>query len=676
VGITPVQEIATATADGVTAITKAYTSNVAAGNLLVITCGRFNATQVAFTAADCTMSAGTATLGTITLDAHAEATPTEAIESAVWSVPVLVGGSVTIRIAGSTGAYFELNVNEYSTIDVSGSRVSTPTSNSTNTAGVSPATAPSITTSDDSLFVGAVATDYGGTNLAPVAGNAFTLIGSSTNGSLHQTGASVRKIVTGGSTDSLSVSLATASLNGWCACLVAYKAAVIASASTAAPTLSNPARPFNRIIGRVAMALRTVRPPAAVASAATPVTFTPSAAVSTWTAPDPVLSTGGVTLSPAAASSTWVAGTPTLTVGALSLAPVAATSTWTVPAPSLSAGALSLTPTAATSSCVAPAPVLSAGPLSLAPSASASAWTAGAATLTSGALTFTPAAAVSTWTAGTASLGGGSQLTPSAAVSTWVAGVATLTPGALTLSPTAPSRAWISGAPFFTPGGLALASTAPASTWTVPAPVLAAGAVTLAPAAAARVWNAGAPSLSVGAISLLSSTAVAVWVVPSPSFFSNTTIHLDEPLSIDFASLETEIEFTPLTTTIDFSSLESMLVFLDGGQTVFELTIIKGEVATITGVLQGADPITDALVPYDVSAASTLKLNAGKSGSLIITNKDLTKVNGGATGQFSYTNTAGESAVAGKYDALAVATFPDGKIRKFPGKLTIKDAIA
>jgi hypothetical protein len=449
------------------------------------------------------------------------------------------------------------------------------------------------------------------------------------------------------------------------------------TAAAGMPTVALPTRPFRGVIGRTAIALRSpFRPPAAVASAATPVTFTPSAAVSTWTAPTPVLAAGGVTLSPTAAASTWVAGTPTLNVGALSLAPAAATSSWTVPAPSLSPGALSLTPTAATSSWVAPTPVLSAGGVSLAPSASVSTWIAGASTLTPGTLALAPTAPVSTWTAGTASLGGGSQLTPSAAVSTWVAGTATLSAGALALSPSAPSRVWVSGAPSLTPGGLALAPTAPASTWTVPASVLAAGAFTLSPAAATRAWNAGAPSLSVGAITLLSSSAVAVWVVPSPSFFSNTTIHLDEPLSIDFASLATAIDLTSLATTIDFSSLETMLMFLDGGRTVFELTIIKGEVATITGVLQGADPITDALVPYDVSAASTLKLNAGKSGSLIINNKDLTKVNGGATGQFSYTNTAGESAVAGKYDALAVATFPDGKIRKFPGKLTIKDSIA
>jgi hypothetical protein len=513
VGAVAVQEIATVTIDGATAITKAYTSNVASPNLLVVTAGRFHATQVAFTAADCTLSAGTAVLGTITLDAHAEVTPTEAIESGIWSAPVVTGGSATIRVGGGAGDFFWLQVNEYSGMDNTSSRVNGVGASGSSNTGTSPATAGSITSTGDALFVGAVATDYGGTNLAPVAGNSYTLIGSSTNGSLHQSGADARKIDTGAATESLSISLATTSLNGWCACHVAYKATGAVVTSAQAPKLSSPMRPFNRIIGRTALALRTTRPPAAVASAATPVTFTPSAAVSTWTAPDPVLSTAGVTLSPTAAASTWVAGTPTLTVGALSLAPVAATSTWTIPAPSLSAGALSLTPTAATSSWVAPAPVLSAGGVSLAPSASVSTWVAGAATLTPGAMSLAPTAPVSTWTAGTASLGGGSQLTPSAAVSTWVAGTATLAAGALALSPSAPPRAWVSGAPSFTPGGLALAPTAPASTWTVPAPVLGVGAVTLAPAAASRSWASVAASLNTGPLALSTNVAASAWRV-------------------------------------------------------------------------------------------------------------------------------------------------------------------
>jgi hypothetical protein len=332
----------------------------------------------------------------------------------------------------------------------------------------------------------------------------------------------------------------------------------IGGATVQAPLMANLARPFNGIIGRTAIALRSpFRPPAAIAAAGTPVTFTPSAPVSTWTAPDPVLSTAGVTLSPTAAASTWVAGTPTLTVGALSLTPAAATSTWTVPAPSLSPGALSLTPTAATSSWVVPAPVLSAGGVSLAPAASVSTWIAGAATLTPGTLSLAPTAPVSTWTAGTASLGGGSQLTPSAAASTWVAGTATLSAGALALSPSAPSRAWVSGAPSFTPGGLALAPTAPASTWTVPAPVLAAGAVTLSPAAAARSWASAAASLNTGPLALSTNVAASAWHVG--------VAHFGPAVSLDWIVIGL---FTDVGPRVSLAAADPRVTLFDASPTV------------------------------------------------------------------------------------------------------------
>jgi hypothetical protein len=156
------------------------------------------------------------------------------------------------------------------------------------------------------------------------------------------------------------------------------------------------------------------------------------------------------------------------------------------------------------------------------------------------------------------------------------------------------------------------------------------------------------------------------------------THHLDEPLSIEFDSLESAIDFTSLATTIDFDAIETVLVFLDGGTDVLELTILKGELTPIAMTLQGADPVTGALVKYDVSAASSVKLNAGRpGGTLVINAKDLVKTDA-VNGRVTYNPASPETDVAGKYDALVVATFPGspGVVRKFPGKLTIKDAIA
>lgn len=424
-------------------------------------------------------------------------------------------------------------------------------------------------------------------------------------------------------------------------------------------------------------------------------TLTPSAAVSTWTSPSPTLSAGPLSLTPSAAASTSVAGTATLAAGGLTLSPTAPARSWTAPTPSLTVGAVTLSPLAAASTWTVLAPTLSAGALALASAAAASSWNVPASLLSVGSLSLTSSAAVATWTAGTASLSGGSTFTPSAAVSTWHAGVATLSVAPITLTTAAAVSTWNTPVPVLNAAGVTLAPTAPHNAWNGGVAALSAGPLTLAPIAAATAWHAGAGSLSIGAVILAAAAAVARWFAGSAVLIP-ATHHLDEPLSIDFdslasaidfASLETAldfddlttaIDFTQLTTAIDFDSLETVLVFLDGGTEVFELTIIKGEVTAIAMTLRGADPVTGDLVPYDVTVATTVKLNAGKPGATLIINaKDLTRTDA-ANGRVTYNPIAPETDVGGKYDALVVATFPGSPplIRKFPGKLTIKDAIA
>jgi hypothetical protein len=688
VGAVPVQEIATATADGVTAITKAYTSNVTAGNLLVITCGRFNATQVAFTAADCTMSAGTATLGTITLDTHAEATPTEAIESAVWSVPVLVGGSVTIRIAGSTGAYFELNINEYSSVDVSGTRVAgTPTSGSSNT-GTSPATAAGVTTSSDSLFIGAVATDYAGTNLAPVAGNSFTLIGSSVNGTLHQTGASVRKIVTGASTDSLSVSLATTSLNGWCACLVAYKAAA-ASVLTVAPNLSLPTRPLNRVIGRTAIALRAPRRLAAAVTSSFPsLNIDSSQSVSVGGAAAVVVltqltSSQGVPIGGTATATVLdqVASTQPIPLGGSAAIAVLEQATSTQQIPVSGAATIAVAEQITSSQSVALGGSIAVNVLEQLTSTQLVPIGGGIGIGVAVQVSSTRAVPIN------GAIGAGvlvqitstQQIPIGGSISGGSGGIVTSAASILVGGSIAASVLdQLTSSAQILLGGSAAVSVRLQVTSVVPVPLSG-----LIAAAVGIVASSGA------VIPLSGSIAVSV-----AAAFTGT--HLDEPLSIDFVSLAsaidfakqtstidfaplaTAIDFTQPTTAIDFDSLETVLVFLDGGTEVFELTIIKGELTPIAMTLRGASPTTGDLLPYDVTAATSVKLNAGKSGATLIINaKDLAKTDA-ANGRVTYNPAIGETDVAGKYEALVVATFAGapGVVRKFPGKLTIKDAIA
>jgi hypothetical protein len=446
-----------------------------------------------------------------------------------------------------------------------------------------------------------------------------------------------------------------------------------------APKLPNPMRPFQRIIGKAALALRTVRPPQQTASASSPVTLTPSAAVSTWVVPTPVLSAGAVTLAPTAPASSWVVPAPVLSAGGVTLSPAAATSAWVVPTAVLSVGPVTLSPTAATSSWTVPAPALSEGGVTLSPTAPSSTWIVPAPVLSVGPLTFSPTAPHATWNAGNATLTGGSQLTPSAAVSTWVVPTPTLSAGPLTLTPSAATSTWTANAPVLSVGPLTLAPSAPHASWVTPSPVLGAGPLSLAPLAATSAWNVPTPVLAVGPLTLGTTAAVAVWQVLAATFGPAVPLHLlDEPLFIDFDALATAIDFTALTTAIDFDSLKTMLVFLDGGTEVLKLTIIRGEVTPIAMTLRGADPATGELVPYNLTAATSVKLNAGMPGkTLIISAKDVDRTDN-ANGRVTYNPDPTETAIGGKYDALVVATFPGTPpiVRKFPGELTIKDAIA
>jgi hypothetical protein len=446
-----------------------------------------------------------------------------------------------------------------------------------------------------------------------------------------------------------------------------------------APKLPNPMRPFQRIIGRVALALRAVRPPQQTLSAGSPLTLSPSAAVSTWVIPTPVLSAGAVTLAPTAPASSWVVPAPVLSAGGVTLSPAAATSAWVVPTAVLSVGPVTLSPTAATSSWTVPAPALSEGGVTLSPTAPSSTWIVPAPVLSVGPLTFSPTAPHATWNAGNATLTGGSQLTPSAAVSSWVVPTPTFSAGPLTLTPSAATSTWTANTPVLSVGPLTLAPSAPHASWVTPSPVLGAGPLSLAPLAATSAWNVPTPVLAVGPLTLGTTAAVAVWQVLAATFGPAVPLHLlDEPLFIDFDALATAIDFTALTTAIDFDSLKTMLVFLDGGTEVLKLTIIRGEVTPIAMTLRGADPATGELVPYNLTAATSVKLNAGMPGkTLIISAKDVDRTDN-ANGRVTYNPDPTETAIGGKYDALVVATFPGTPpiVRKFPGELTIKDAIA
>lgn len=225
--ITAVQEPTVAVVDNATSATKAFASNVTSGNLILIGCSRYAAGgNTAFVAADCTKSAGTATIGTVTLDKQSNVASANPTQAGVWSVPVTGSGSLTIAVAGPAGSYFTMAIGEYSGTDVSGSRIDGTPSSNTATTGTNPVTSGTTTSTGDALFFGVAATDYADNTYTPTPGNSFTNIGVEGDGSAHQTGIIARRIVTGAATTGLSESLAgSGTLNGWAAVVVAYKVA-------------------------------------------------------------------------------------------------------------------------------------------------------------------------------------------------------------------------------------------------------------------------------------------------------------------------------------------------------------------------------------------------------------------------------------------------------------------
>lgn len=221
--IAVVQEPAGLFVNNNTVISLAFASDVTAGNLIVIGCGRYaNGADTAFVAGDCTKSAGTATLGTITLDKQINVATTNPVQAGVWSVPVTGTGSLTMQVAGPTGSFFILAIGEYSGVDTSATRVDGSNGSSATTA-TSPAVTGAVSSTADALFFATLAADSANANLNPVVGNSFTEIFQSVDGTAHMTGEISRRVVASSTNTEGSWTITITNLNGWATALAVYK---------------------------------------------------------------------------------------------------------------------------------------------------------------------------------------------------------------------------------------------------------------------------------------------------------------------------------------------------------------------------------------------------------------------------------------------------------------------
>jgi hypothetical protein len=188
-------------ADATSPNTYALPNNVTSGQLIVVGCAS-DGTGV-FASGDCTKSAGTATIGSFTLDKTINQTTDQ--HSGIWSAIVTGSGSLTIAVA-TGGSFSDIGVQVYdgnwdsSRLETSNSAVgttsTTPSSGNCTSAGAA-------------VFFGVLA--VGNSASVTLTQNAaFASIFESGDGTSHEVGEIIDRVVTTGTTDAASWTISVA----------------------------------------------------------------------------------------------------------------------------------------------------------------------------------------------------------------------------------------------------------------------------------------------------------------------------------------------------------------------------------------------------------------------------------------------------------------------------------
>lgn len=221
--------------------TRAFSSNVTSGNRVVITAvkGYTDSTHTAFVAGACTKNAGTATIGSVTLDKTTSilAPGPLYIDVGIWSADVTGSGSLTMQVTDGTSLasslFWVMSAAEVHSNE--GSMTVDQTNSATNTTGA-PDSGSVTPTNFDAVLFGVCGTDQG-TNTAYTQDGAFTSIYEEPDGTSHQTGESIYRIMTSGSD---SASWTAPNAQQWGAAVVAYREPA-AGSSSVSPSISSSA---------------------------------------------------------------------------------------------------------------------------------------------------------------------------------------------------------------------------------------------------------------------------------------------------------------------------------------------------------------------------------------------------------------------------------------------------
>jgi hypothetical protein len=213
-------------ADGTTSVARAFPSNVTAGNLVTWSASIYQLSADAVTAGDCTKTAGTATIDTPTLDFQrqlAHEADAQRIQAAQCSAIVTGSGSLTLGISGQpAGSYYLFATDELSSVTGwDASRVEATNFGEDATNSTTSSSSGNVTSAGHAAIYGVLSISTGATATITEDG-AFTLIGEEVDGSTHQAGSVIRRIVSTGTTDAADWTTNTNTF-GYIAAAVVYK---------------------------------------------------------------------------------------------------------------------------------------------------------------------------------------------------------------------------------------------------------------------------------------------------------------------------------------------------------------------------------------------------------------------------------------------------------------------
>ena len=217
-------QVATGKAGSSTSVVVSAPANVTAGNLLVVlveTATPINNEPPA--AGGLTKTAGTATLGTISLDSVAtqDVTPWGYIHSAIYSIKITGSGSLTLTMeVAQTGSWLDATLSEYSASNGWNATAANRLEDSNTGSGesTSPATG-SATSAGGALFAGSLNTDFATTTTITENGS-WSLLDELEDPTTYQTFSAIDRIVSTGTSSTASWTLGTS--RQWSCALAVY----------------------------------------------------------------------------------------------------------------------------------------------------------------------------------------------------------------------------------------------------------------------------------------------------------------------------------------------------------------------------------------------------------------------------------------------------------------------